>query len=111
MKIYLKNYKKINLNKITEFAQKRHDDANCKYNGNGVRFDIGILENAIVACGCTEMPWNFRNERDVRTLVSFAPSVKENYPFVGVEHDPISDCIHQINYCSAIYNLITCNNI
>lgn len=72
--------------------------------GNGVRFDVGILEDAYVACGYQELPWNFRNERDVRTLVSFAPSIKEHYPFQGIEHNPIDDCKYQIAYCSAIWN-------
>jgi len=72
--------------------------------GNGARFDIGILEDAYKACGYIETPWNFRNERDVRTLVSFAPKVKEHYPFTGTEHHPIDDCKYQIGYCSAIWN-------
>jgi hypothetical protein len=71
--------------------------------GNGVRFDIGILEDSYVACGYETIPWNFRNERDVRTLVSFSPSIKEHYPFTGVEHNPIDDCKHQIQYCSEIW--------
>lgn len=71
--------------------------------GNGVRFDIGILEDAYVALGYETMPWNFRNERDVRTLVSFAPSIKEQFPFTGVEHNPIDDCKYQIKYCSEIW--------
>lgn len=72
--------------------------------GNGARFDIAILEAAYFACGNGEiLPWKFRGERDVRTLVSFAPSIKENYPFAGVKHNPIDDCIHQISYCHAIW--------
>lgn len=77
--------------------------------GNGVRFDVGILEDAFVACGYKEMPWNFRSERDVRTLVSFAPNIKELITFQGIEHNPIDDCKHQIKYCSEIWNYI--NNI
>ena len=72
--------------------------------GNSARFDVGILENAFTACHFDEMPWKFRNERDVRTLVSFAPSIKEQCPFQGIRHEPISDCIHQITYCSTIWN-------
>lgn len=71
--------------------------------GNGVRFDVGILEDAYVACGVQEMPWNFRNERDVRTLVSFAPNIKEHFPFHGIAHNPIDDCKYQIAYCHAIW--------
>jgi len=77
--------------------------------GNGLRFDVGILEDAYVALGYNEMPWNFRKERDVRTLVAFSPEIKENYPSIGVEHNPIDDCKHQIGYCTAIWRKI--NNI
>jgi DNA polymerase III epsilon subunit-like protein len=70
--------------------------------GNGARFDIGLLEDAHVACGLKN-PWYFRSEKDVRTLVSFAPQVKANLPFTGIEHNPIDDCKHQISYCTATW--------
>jgi hypothetical protein len=72
--------------------------------GNGARFDIGILEDAYDACQLSN-PWNFRLERDVRTLVSFAPKVKENAVFNtnGIEHDPIADAKFQIMYCTAVW--------
>ncbi len=73
--------------------------------GNSARFDIGLLEDAYVACGM-DNPWYFRSEMDVRTLVAFAPYIKANYPMIGVEHDPIDDCKHQIGYCVEIWNLI-----
>jgi len=66
--------------------------------GNGARFDIGILEDAYAACHL-ENPWYFRSEMDVRTLVALKPEIKANYPMIGVEHDPIDDCKHQIGYC------------
>jgi hypothetical protein len=72
--------------------------------GDGARFDIGILEAAYFAIGRGEtLPWYFRNERDVRTLVSFEPEIIKNLPFTGTMHNPIDDCIHQINYCSRIW--------
>jgi len=73
--------------------------------GNSARFDIGILESAYRSIGYESitLPWNFRNEMDVRTLVAFAPKVKEHYPFTGVVHNPIDDCKNQIGYCSAIW--------
>lgn len=67
--------------------------------GNGARFDIGLMEDAYIACGYQEMPWYFRSERDVRTLVGFAPDIKANLPFEGMEHNPVDDCKHQIKYC------------
>jgi len=73
--------------------------------GNGARFDIGLLEDAYVACNL-KTPWYFRSEMDVRTLVAFAPYIKANYPMIGVEHDPIDDCKHQIGYCVEIWNLL-----
>jgi hypothetical protein len=39
--------------------------------GNGARFDLGILEDAYEAIG-QNVPWGFRSEMDVRTLVAFA---------------------------------------
>lgn len=78
--------------------------------GNGARFDIGLLEDAYVKDGTQSMPWKYRNERDVRTLVSFAPEIKENLPFEGIKHHPIADCKYQIKYCSAIWNKLK-NNI
>ena len=72
--------------------------------GNAARFDIGKLEDAYVVCGYHDNPWYFRSERDVRTLVAFAPEIKANEPMFGVEHNPIDDCKHQIRYCSKTWN-------
>jgi len=91
-----------------EVIQKVLDDFSIWMNnsmriwGNGARFDIGILEDAYIACSLP-IPWNFRKEMDVRTLVSFKPEIKTNYPMIGVEHDPIDDCKHQIGYCVEIW--------
>lgn len=76
--------------------------------GNGARFDIGLLEDAYVACGYKEMPWGFRNERDLRTLVAFAPEIKTlvttEWKNKMIEHHPIDDCKMQIAYASEIWN-------
>jgi len=74
--------------------------------GNAARFDLGKLEDAYVACGYHDNPWYFRSERDVRTLVSFAPDIKASTLFVGTEHNPIDDAKHQIAYCSKIWQKI-----
>lgn len=71
--------------------------------GNSARFDLGILENAFETVGIAK-PWSYYNERCVRTLVSFAPEIKENMPFTGTKHNAIDDCLHQIKYCTAIWN-------
>lgn len=77
--------------------------------GNGARFDIGILEDAYVKAGYKEMPWGFRGERDLRTLVAFAPEIKtlvvDEWTKKGaVIHDPIVDCKIQIDYATRIWN-------
>ena len=77
---------------------------NNKYNvwGNSNRFDLNILENAYKKLGM-HIPWSFRNERDVRTLVSLAPEIKENMVFEGIKHNSLDDCKHQIKYCCETY--------
>jgi len=77
--------------------------------GNGARFDIGILEDAYVACGYHEMPWNFRHELDLRTLVYFRPDIKKQVVAETKEplHHPITDCRQQIKYASLIYNSLS----
>lgn len=73
--------------------------------GNSNRFDLGILLDGYSAVG-RDAPWDFRDERDVRTLVEFAPEIKENEEFTGIPHHPVHDCHHQIKYCTKIWNKI-----
>lgn len=73
--------------------------------GNSARFDLGILENAYEVLGIVK-PWEYYNERCVRTLVSFAPEVKQTMPFTGTKHNAIDDCLHQIKYCTAIWKAL-----
>ncbi len=70
--------------------------------GNSARFDLGILQAAFDLFGY-DLPWKPQNERDVRTLVSFAPEIKKETKFEGIPHYGIDDCKHQIKYCSKIY--------
>jgi exodeoxyribonuclease VIII len=76
--------------------------------GNGATFDITILTESYRHCNLKE-PWNFRCERDVRTLVSFAPYVKEHFPKMGTEHHPVDDCKYQIGYCAYIWQKLNIN--
>lgn len=73
--------------------------------GNGSSFDLGILSTAFKKCGIT-LPWNFWNERDVRTLLMFDDSVKQKVPFKGTKHNAIDDCLHQIAMCHDVYKRI-----
>lgn len=71
--------------------------------GNSARFDLGLLENAFNKCSLL-IPWKHYYERDVRTLVSFNPLIKETMEFIGDKHNPLNDCFHQIKYCSKTWN-------
>ena len=82
---------------LSAFVTK--DDQVC---GNSARVDLGILSDAFNTCEMP-IPWDFRKERCVRTLCSFAPEVKDAEPINGVAHDALADCIFQIIYCSKIY--------
>lgn len=70
--------------------------------GNSARFDLGILENAYQTVGLP-IPWDFRKERCLRTLVSFNPQIKKETIFEGTPHVAIDDCYHQISYCVKIW--------
>lgn len=67
--------------------------------GNSPRFDLGILQNAF---SMANMPicWDFKKERDVRTLVSFNQNIKQNHKYEGIAHNALSDCYNQVRYCS-----------
>lgn len=78
--------------------------------GNSNRFDLGILAQAYYITGSKEIPWKYTLERDVRTLVSFKPDIKSTEEFIGIKHNPIDDCKHQIKYCSKIWNTLNNKN-
>jgi hypothetical protein len=88
---------------LIEFAKFCNKD--CQVWGNSARFDCGILQNAYNKAGIV-VPWKHWNERCVRTLVSFNPEIKSNYPSAGTTHNAISDCYFQVGYCSAIWKFL-----
>jgi hypothetical protein len=71
--------------------------------GRSPRFDWGLVQN-LYNNQNLEIPWDFRKERDVRTLEALRPEIKANTTREGLEHTGIGDCIHQIKYCVAIWN-------
>jgi hypothetical protein len=87
---------------------KNNTPENVKVWGNSARFDLGLLENAADKSGVF-LAWKYWNERDVRTLVSFAPKIKKNMIFKGEKHHPLHDCYHQIAYCSKIWRRLKYN--
>jgi len=83
-----------------EFCNKRY-----QIWGNSSRFDCGILQNAYNKAGL-QIPWDYRKERCVRTLVSFAPDIKANFKNNGTAHNAVADCKFQIGYCSETWRFL-----
>lgn len=68
--------------------------------GNGSVFDVTLMSDAFEAVmPDTDLPWHFRNVRDVRTILEAASVLKEfdykSVKFIGVAHDALSDSVHQ----------------
>lgn len=73
--------------------------------GNSASFDLGILGNAYDVMQM-DRPWSFRNERCYRTISSeFRGLLREE--IVNLKpHDPLSDCLYQIQKLVAIYRTL-----
>ena len=61
--------------------------------GNGSSFDNVIIGNAFDACGI-QRPWEFWNDRDLRTLLHLYPEAKA-LPFEGIKHHAEWDALHE----------------
>lgn len=59
---------------------------------NGIDFDLAILRHAYQQ----KTPWEFWNQRDMRTIVKLAGINTKHIAFEGVKHCAKDDCIHQI---------------
>jgi len=68
--------------------------------GNGSTFDISMLENCMKQYNI-EIPWEFWNHRDVRTVLDIAGFDKSTIAFDGVPHSALDDAKHQVKYLSA----------
>ncbi|WP_041934507.1 3'-5' exonuclease [Cyclobacterium marinum] len=88
------------LSDVAEFCNK-----NYQIWGNSARFDCGILQNAFNKAGM-DIPWDYKKERCIRTLVSFAPNIKANFKQSGNAHNALDDCKYQIGYCSEIWRYL-----
>lgn len=90
---------------LTEFITPIGEDPKkFKVWGNPASFDLGIVSNAYNKTGLP-VPWFYRNERDIRTLVGLNPAIKDSYPKQTTEqHHPIIDCIYQISVCCETWN-------
>lgn len=74
--------------------------------GNGPTFDNVITRASFERHGLF-CPWQFWNDRDVRTIVELGRAVGYNpryeIPFEGDMHNALADARHQAKYVSAIW--------
>lgn len=68
---------------------------------NSPAMDLAMIKGYCKTLGW-DAPWQYTQERDVRTIAGLAPEIKEAEKIVGAEHDPVYDAIYQINYLRAI---------
>lgn len=77
--------------------------------GNGASFDCVILRNAYTACEMLA-PWQYWNERDVRTVVELGKQIdlnpKKKNRFEGTQHNALDNASHQVNYVREIWQAL-----
>lgn len=97
------------LNTLLGFIISRATPRTLQVWGNGASFDNVILRNAYAAAGAT-LPWDYYNDRDVRTIVEIGRSLginpKKDIPLEGTAHNALDDAIHQARYVSQIWQQI-----
>lgn len=72
---------------------------------NSPSFDLEILKNAYRATQLREV-WEFRNERDFRTISKLFPQIVENHERKGLAHNALDDCRNQIAILHKCYQKI-----
>lgn len=80
--------------------------------GNGATFDNTVLRSSFERA-CLECPWDYRNDRDVRTMVELGKAIgfdaKTSIPFECERHNALADAQHQARYVSAIWQRLIKN--
>lgn len=71
--------------------------------GNGCMFDNAILLSAYEMCAI-EAPWDYRRDRDLRTLLALYPKAKD-IEFTGTIHNAQDDAVHQAKQLIAALKL------
>lgn len=70
--------------------------------GNGSSFDNVILRSSIAA-NYTKLPWQFWNDRDLRTILALYPEAKNVGEFDGIKHHALHDARHEAKQlCKAL---------
>lgn len=79
--------------------------------GNGADFDNALLNHAYQQIS-NFVPWNFRNNRDMRTLrdvcllLGLEPQIKQNVQRAGVHHNALDDANFQADIIMASYQAL-----
>ena len=73
--------------------------------GNGITADNTWLRN-MFAREEVPFPLSFRQDTDMRTLISLAEAekIKANASFSGVKHNGLDDCKHQVKVCNLAWS-------
>lgn len=80
---------------ITHFMQAQAPDkARRLVWGNGPSFDNAILTE-VFRSQATEAPWEYWNDRDLRTLLAIQPAAKRLITFSGIRHHALHDARHE----------------
>lgn len=98
------------LSDLDAFIKEEGNSESVKVWGNGPSFDNAILAQAYRNFGIS-LPWQFRNDRDVRTIVDLARCLKHIDPLKlavreGVYHNALSDALFQIQCVSIAYRAL-----
>lgn len=98
------------LNQLSCFIKSISDPKEVRVWGNGPSFDNAILAYAYKSFG-QQLPWAFRNDRDVRTIADLAKRLK-NVDAIsltkrhGVHHNSLDDAVYQAAYVSLAYRAL-----
>lgn len=95
----------LNLVLFSEFLSGIDKKNNIHIWTNEMRFELGIIQSMYNSCDLS-CPWNPKNERDIETIITLYPEIKEKTPFHGNKYNPINVCEHQIEYFVKTYNKI-----
>ncbi|QOL13274.1 3'-5' exonuclease [Dickeya dianthicola] len=100
---------------VNQFSDWLTDNADrlggLKVWANSPSFDCVILSAAFERAE-TDIPWNYWNERDVRTIKSIGLSIMDMGRFlgtaeiIGIKHNALDDAINQAQMVSAVWQKI-----
>jgi exodeoxyribonuclease VIII len=98
------------LNQLSTFVNQKGNSRSIQVWGNGASFDNAIIAQAYRKIGL-DLPWAFRNDRDVRTIVYLCQELKNvdvlsSVQREGTHHNALDDAIYQARYVSFGYALL-----